>query len=71
MGIGRQRIPQEPEVLGKALSHRRRGQAVATDAEVIQIHRDHRDPEIQSVLLGRFSALTDSAEVAQGRCARG
>ncbi len=28
---------------------------------MIQIHRDHRDPEIQSVRRGRFSALTDSA----------
>ncbi|MCU0701670.1 MAG: hypothetical protein MUC96_34615, partial [Myxococcaceae bacterium] len=44
---------------------------VATDAGVIQFHRDHRDPEIQSVLLERFSALTDSAKFAQGHCARG
>lgn len=44
---------------------------VATDARVIQFHRDDRDPEIQSVHLGQFSALTDSAEFAQGHCARG
>jgi hypothetical protein len=44
---------------------------VATDDEVIQFHRHHRDPEIHSVTLGRFFAQTVSAEDAQGQRARG
>jgi len=44
---------------------------VATDDEVIQFHRHHRDPEIHSVTLGRFFAQTVSAEDAQGHRARG
>lgn len=43
---------------------------VATDDEVIQFHRHHRDPEIHSVTRGRFFAQTVSAEDAQGQRAR-
>jgi hypothetical protein len=49
----------------------KRLEVVATDAQVIQFHRHHRDPEDQPVAGARFFAWTDSARVAQGQCARG